>query len=198
MELIQNLTVAESVLTIEPLAPSHDRAAFVCQEQPLTDYLRGNEAVRDVQQRNASVYCCVDEKQCVKGYYTLSVGSISRDSVARAMYGQQWKDKRRDEYKIYRKFPYDSIGVIILGRVAIDLSLKGTGFGQTLIGHALNEAVALSRRAAARAVYLEAKNVTVASIYRGIGFQSLPDNPLSMFILMETLEQAYAQATTSE
>ncbi|MDB5268744.1 MAG: GCN5-related N-acetyltransferase [Hymenobacter sp.] len=193
MAIIQHPLVAESVLTIEPLAPSHDRAAFVCKEQPLTDYIRGEKALRDVKQRNASVYCCVDERFCVKGFYTLSIGGILRDSVARAIYGAQWQDKKRDKFRVFERFPYPSIGVIILGRVAIDLSLTGHGLGTALIGHALNAAVSLSGRAGARAVYLDAKNERVAQLYEDMGFQRLPDNPLSMFILIETLVAAAEQ-----
>lgn len=193
MNPAKTITVADAVFTIEPLAPSHDRAAFSCQEQRLTDYIRSDKALRDARQKSASIYCCIDASQRVKGFYTLSSSGVSRDAIARALYGPQWKDKSRDRHKVFERFPYPTIGVVILGRIAIDVSLKGSGFGEILIGHALNTAVEGSRKVAAQAVYLDAKNERVAAIYRNLGFQSLPDNPLAMFILMETLEQAFEQ-----
>lgn len=106
------------------------------------------------------------------------------------MYGSYWQDQSKDRYRVFDKFPYPTISITILGRVAIDVSMKGSGLGQLLIGHALNTAVQASRKVAAQAVYLNAKNEKVAAIYRELGFRSLPDNPLSMYILMETLDQA--------
>ena len=143
-----------------------------------------------MQQSSASVYCCLDAQQRVKGFYTLSGGGIARDSVARALYGPQWQDQKKDRYRIFDKFPYPVLSVIILGRVAIDVSLKGSGLGQLLIGHALNTAVQASRKVAAQAVCLDAKNEKVAAIYRALGFRSLRDNLPSVYILMETLDQA--------
>lgn len=135
------------------------------------------------------MYCCVDKQQRVKGFYSLSGSGISRDALVRAMYGSHWQDKSRDRHQVFEKFPYPTISITILGRVAIDVSMKGSGLGQLLIGHALSTAVQASRKVAAQAVFLDAKNEKVAAIYRALGFRNLPDNPLAMYILMETLDQ---------
>ncbi|MGI4873055.1 MAG: GNAT family N-acetyltransferase [Janthinobacterium lividum] len=193
MAVVQHQEAAELTFRIEPLALSHDRAAFSCREQLLTDYITGDKAWRDATQRNASVYCLIDDTAAVKGYYTLSVGSIARDSIARALYGAKWQDKRSDKFKVFERFPYPAIGVIVLGRIAIDTSLAGRKIGSRLIGHALRAAVALSEKAGARLVYLDAKNEALVKMYEAIGFQSLPDNPLTMFILIDTLVSAASQ-----
>lgn len=191
MVLIKHPLGAASTLTIEPLAPAHDRAAFVCLDQSLTDYITGGKCLKDVAENNASVYSCVDEENKVLGFFTLSSGGISRESVARALYGNNWQArKKRDIHDIYRKFPYDMIGVTVLGRLAIHSSLKGHNFGPAFIAHALRIAAENSAIVSSKMVFLQAKNERVEAIYQQMGFINIPETERQMFMQMDTIKQA--------
>ncbi|ABW34983.1 GCN5-related N-acetyltransferase (plasmid) [Deinococcus geothermalis DSM 11300] len=160
---------------VVPFSPEYDSSAFESLDQHLTAYLKEGRAQRDLSTGQAAVFLMVDEADRVQGYYTLSSASVPRKE---AFSGTQ-----------ARKFPYPQVAVTLLGRVAIHKDLRGQGIGTDLILHALRQAARAAETVASYAVILDAKNEKVAVLYARLGFVPFRDQPLKLFLPIETIRQ---------
>ena len=68
-------------ITIEPLAPHHDRKGFSCGIPALDRYF-SELAAQDVKRRVSNCFVAVAEGGAVAGYYTLAAASLSADRNA--------------------------------------------------------------------------------------------------------------------
>lgn len=162
---------------IEPLG-NHDRAAFSCGKQPLDDYIR-KQASQDVKRNLARVFVLVskDNPQQVLGYYTLSSRELKLD---------QLPDKIKK-----KSGRYNSVGVTLLGRMAVDVAKKGKGLGRLLLTDALKRSLQATQEVASFAVFVEAKDDESASFYRKYEFIQLPEDRLKLFLPMKTIEMLW-------
>lgn len=186
--------IAEPPFIIEPLAPTHDRAAFLCREPALTDYITGPNAFRDVANFSAVVHVCVDVKKVVWGYFTLHNYSIQRHDLLSSLYGSNWENPTDKPGKrllgdLRRAFPFPEVNVTLLGKLAAHNILKGTGFGRALMTQMLNKVWDGAQITASRALILDAKNDTLVHVYEGYGFRLLSTQDRRMFMLMSTIKQ---------
>ena len=190
----QHPRVAEPPFTVEPLAPTHDRAVFYCREPTLTEYITGPKAFRDIANYSAVVHACVDTKQVVWGYFTLHNYSISRHELLSSLYGLNWENPadrtgRKLLGDLRRAFPYQEVNVTLLGKLAAHQLMKGTGFGQVLMMQMLEKVWAGAQLTASRALILDAKNDTLVQVYETYGFALLSTQDRRMFMLMDTIKQ---------
>lgn len=162
-------------LRVVPFSPDYDASAFESLDEHLTAYLKEGRLQRDLNTGQAAVFLMVDEADRVQGYYTLSSASVPRQE---ALSGTQ-----------ARRFPYPQVAVTLLGRVAIHKDLRGQGIGTDLILHALRQAARAAETVASYAVVLDAKNEKVAQIYARLGFVPFRDQPLKLFLPMQTIRQ---------
>lgn len=156
-----------------PYQDSYDASQFECLDEALTRYIKSSRALRDINSRQAAIFVMLDDSNTIRGYYTLSAASVDRGSFS----GTKG-----------RSFGYPEVAVTLLGRVAIHKQLKGKGIGKELILHALKKAAIASAFVASAGVVLDAKNERVAQLYSEMGFISLKNRPLRMFISMSTIE----------
>lgn len=164
-----------AVFRIVPFSPDYDASAFESLDEHLTAYLKAGRLQRDLKTGQAAVFLMVDEADRVQGYYTLASASVGRQEV---FSGTQ-----------ARKFPYPQVAVTLLGRVAIHRDLRGQRIGTDLILHALHQAARASQTVASYAVILDAKNEKVAVLYARLGFIPFRDQPLRLFLPMDTIRQ---------
>ena len=107
------------------------------------------------------------------GFYTLSTDSIPRTEVPAAL--------RKSLPKSYRA------PVILLGRLARDLSCRGQGLGELLLMDALLRCLWLSDESVgAMAVVVDPLDDGAATFYARYGFIALPDSG-RMFLPMRTI-----------
>lgn len=160
---------------IEPLG-KHDRAAFSCGKKPLDDYIR-EHASQDIKRNLARIFVLVskDAPQTVLAYYTLSSRELKLDEIP---------DEIRK--KLGR---YNSVGVTLLGRMAVDISQKGKGLGELVLVDALKRSLRAAREVASFAVFVEAKDEDSVSFYEKYGFVRLLDDKLKLFLPMKTIEK---------
>jgi GNAT superfamily N-acetyltransferase len=78
---------------------------------------------------------------------------------------------------IRRKMP-DPVPVIILGRLATDLTFQGQGLGSALVLDAIDRTAALAAQIGIRALLVHAKDELAANFYRIHGFKPSPQNQL--------------------
>jgi GNAT superfamily N-acetyltransferase len=154
-------------LVIEPLGRQHDRAGFSCDVADLDDYLR-RRAGQDVRRRIARVFICTEKgTHIVLGFYTLSAISIDVGSLPDAQ---------------ARKLPRHPVPAALIGRLAVDRSAQGKGLGRLVLADAIQRTLGASEQVAIHAVVVDAKNEAARRFYRTYGFLSLPDQPMRLFL----------------
>ena len=156
------------------LDKTHNRNAFECEEQRLTDYIK-KQVSQDIKKRLAVCFVAIDNDNNVIGYYTLSSESLGREQIP-------------DKY--LKKVPQNyNAPVILLGRLARNITAKGTGLGEHLLLDALFRAFTLSEESiGAMAVIVDPMNQFAIKFYEKYGFEQLPDSE-KMFLPMSTIKQ---------
>lgn len=156
------------------LDKTHNRKAFECEEQQLTDYIK-KQVSQDIKKKLAVCFVAIDSDNNVIGYYTLSSESLGREQIP-------------DKY--LRKVPQNyNAPVILLGRLARNITAKGTGLGEHLLLDALFRAFTLSEESiGAMAVVVDPMNQFAIKFYKKYGFEQLPDSE-KMFLPMSTIKQ---------
>ncbi len=96
---------------IVPLETSHKKGDFSCGQLMLDKYLH-TQAKQDVKRKLSACFILPDDDGVVKGYYTLSSATISRDTLP-------------DQIK--KKLPptYNDLPATLLGRLAVDVNHQG-------------------------------------------------------------------------
>lgn len=161
-------------MNISILNKTHNRKGFQCEEQRLTHYIQ-RQVSQDVKKKLAICFVATDEDNSVMGYYTLSSESLGREQIP-------------DKY--IKKVPQNyNAPVILLGRLARDISAKGTGLGEHLLLDALFRAYTLSEESiGAMAVVVDPINEFAVKFYKKYGFVQLPDSD-KMFLPMKTIKE---------
>lgn len=161
-------------MQISLLDKTHIRTNFECEEPSLTDYIK-TQASQDIKRKLAACFVMADENLQVLAYYTLSSHSLGREQIPA---------------KYLKKLPSNyHAPVILLGRLARDLKVKGKGFGEYLLLDALYRAYELSESSlGAMAVVVDPINKVAEDFYRSYGFVLLPDSQ-KMFLPMNVIKQ---------
>ncbi len=153
----------------EPLRADHDLSGFQCGAPVLDEWLRkrapGNEG------SGASRSYVVCEGVRVLAYYSLATGSVEHSHAPG---------------RVRRNMP-DPIPVMILGRLAVDVSVQGQGIGRGLLKDAILRTLKAAQIAGIRAILVHALDETAAGFYRKHGFL---DSPIDSLTLMLPLAQA--------
>jgi predicted GNAT family N-acyltransferase len=158
------------------LATTHEKSKFFCDKIMLDNYIQ-KQAKQDVKGKVSACFILSDDDKIIKGYYTLSNGSIPRSQLPESII------KRLPRYK--------DLPVTLLGRLAVDNKFQGQKLGKVLLIDALKRSYdAASGSTASMAVIVDAIDQEATSFYARYGFISLPDSS-RMFIPMLTVEQLF-------
>ena len=163
-------------IRIEPLGQNHDRAVFVCTKDNLTHYFNGTTSPprtldQDIKYGMANPFVMVDTRnEEVIGYFTLSTGSISKDTLSS---------------KIASKLGYKDVPTMLLGRMAIAAHLEGKGLGKMLLLAALYKAYKMTDGGkGCYAVMLDAADDKLVEWYGKHGFKPVPtDEPSRRMVI---------------
>lgn len=159
---------------IEPLGPNHVRGVFQCGVPELENYLN-HQSGQDQRRGLAAVFVLTPDGKTVAGFYTLSAHSILAGDLP---------------LSISKKLPRFPIPVTLLGRMAIEDSLQGQGFGQFLLLDALERAYLGSLQVASWAVVVDAK-AGAREFYIKHDFIPFPSQPARLFLPMKTIETMF-------
>jgi len=158
-------------VVIEPLGKHHDRGTFACGRPALDDWFR-RCAGQDEKRNIARVFVASDEQFGVVGFYSLSSFTLSTTDLPA---------------EISRKLPrYEAIPAALIGRLARDERVKGTGLGELLLADAIQRVLAASRSLAVFAIIVDAKDDRVADFYSSFGFRPFPLNARRLFLPTDT------------
>lgn len=125
----------------------------------------------------AACFVIVNETNQVISYYTLSNDSLGRNEIP-----EEHQKKVPPNY---------NVPVTLLGRLASDISAKGTGIGEHLLLDVLNRSYTISIKGiGSMAVIVEPINENVIKFYSKYGFTRLPDSG-KMFLSMKAISQLF-------
>ncbi|MCD4737241.1 MAG: GNAT family N-acetyltransferase, partial [Bacteroidales bacterium] len=82
-----------------------------------------------------------------------------------------------------------NLPTILLGRLAIDKSFQGKGYGEVLLVNALNRCIKTSENLGALAVVVDPIDENAINFYIKYGFIMLPGSQ-KMFITIKTIEDS--------
>lgn len=154
----------------EPLTAGHDVKNFDCGKQELTEWLR-RYALQSHQAGAARVYV-VHRTRRVVGYYALAAGSVEPEEAPE---------------RVKKGLARHPIPVILLARLAVDISERRQGLGAALLKDALRRTTSAADEIGARAVLVHAKDDEAEAFYRHFDFEPSPTDPLHLFLLMKDL-----------
>jgi len=159
-----------NLLPPELLSNGHELATFDCGEPSLNSWLRQRAFANQITGASRTFVVCDNEN--VVGYYALAASSVSiRDSIGRL-----------------RKNMPDPVPVVILGRLATDLSTRGQGVGSAMLRDACQRVVLAADIIGIRGILVHALNDGAARFYDRNGFESSPFNPLMMMATLADLK----------
>ena len=162
------------MLKIELLDKSHDRTQFDCGIPVLNTYLQ-KTARQHISKGMSRTFVLVnnDNPKTILGFYTLSICEIESDYLPR---------------EIAKKYP-DQVPAVKLARLAVSIKHQQKGYGNYLIGSAVEKVILISENVGIIGLFVDAKDNHAKGYYEQFGFISLQGNPLILFLPMQTLNK---------
>lgn len=159
---------------IEQLDKKHNKNLFSCGSEALDQYLN-TQASQDIKKNVAITYVLTQqESEHVSGFYTISSIGIFPGELPSAL---------------AKKLPrYPVLPGILLGRLAVNESMKGKRIGAYLLLDALKRSLDVSHQIGIVAVVVDAKDATAVSFYKHFGFIPFPANDHRLFLPTGTIK----------
>lgn len=147
---------------------AHNRKGFSCGVPALDDYLR-NRAQQHQRDGISTTHVLVDDDEPARilGYCALSAAQLHLTEL-------QEDDRRR--------LPSYPVPAMRMGRLAVSATEHGRGFGQLLVGHAVNLALSIRLTMGVRVLIVNAKDLQAAAFYEGYGFRHTASDALALFL----------------
>lgn len=155
---------------IEKLRREHSLDGFDCGKDELNRFLK-RQAWNNQQSHSAQTYV-LTKGLSVLGYYSLAAGSVSHEDAT----GRVKKGLARHP-----------IPVILLARLAVDVSQQGKGVGPALLKDALLRAASATDTIGARALLVHATDDNARGFYEHFDFEPSPSDPYHLLLIMKDL-----------
>jgi len=156
----------------EPLRGKHDVEGFTSGDESLDTWLHRH--ARQAEGGGSARTFVTTSNGRVVGYYALTAGEVeAADATPRLLKGQPEG----------RPVP-----VLVLARLAVDLSHQGRGVGRSLLQDALLRCDAAAESIGVRAVVAHA-HPEAAAFYDYFGFEESPTDPLHRILLFKDLRR---------
>jgi len=160
-------------MVVEKLDGSHEVAGFACGKAALDGFLQ-RFALMNQRSGSAQTYVVARERRVV-GYYSLAVGAVEY-SAAPA--------------RVTKGLPRHPVPVMLLARLAVDLTAQGQGLGRALLKDALLRTAQAAQIAGIRALLVHAKDDQARAWYLSFDFEPSPTDPYHLFLLLKDLRAA--------
>lgn len=168
---------------VVPFDGTLSRSEFDCGNEPLNTWLRTQSSqneVRGISRTKVTIpkrgmlsdwqkegFFGVGEGS-ILGYFTLSSAQVPLEHLP---------------VKNLPRF----VPAIRMGRLAVDKSLQGRGFGQVLLMEALAQAASVSDSVGVAGMFVDAKDSRAAGFYAKYGFTAAEDDPLKLWLPLKSL-----------
>ena len=173
-------------IVIEPFDPEkHDRAAFSCGVEQVDNYFQ-KTANKLAKADNVRLYVMATSESVVIGFYALNAHSVHYGDLPT---------------KYARSRPaYGSIPAAYISMIGRNQRFRGGGYGGDLLVDALRRIAAAADAIGIAVVMLDVLDCgepdRVARrkmLYESYGFQSLPSNPLRLFLPISIVRKLFAE-----
>ncbi|ADE16990.1 GCN5-related N-acetyltransferase (plasmid) [Nitrosococcus halophilus Nc 4] len=160
---------------IEKLQRTHEVDAFDCGQEPLNRYLK-RYALVNQRADGAQTYVGVSGKDII-GYYTLVVGNVAYEDAPE---------------RLAKGLSRHPVPVMLLARLAVDLSWQGKGAGAGLLRDAMQRTLQAADIAGIRAFLVHAKDDKARAFYEHFNFFPSPTDPYHLYLLVKDIRKAMA------
>lgn len=154
----------------KPLSSKHDTSAFDCGVDSLNDWLKLRALKNQVSGASRTFVVC--QGQQVVAYYALASSAVAVESATG---------------RVRRNMP-NPIPVVVLGRLAIDQSQQGKGFGRALVRDACIRILAAADAIGIRAVLVHALSADAKAFYEQVGFEPSPLDPMTLMATLADIQ----------
>jgi len=146
----------------------HDRDGFTCGVAALDDYLR-RRAGQHQRDGIATTHVLIDDAEPARilGYCSLSAAQL---------YLQELRETDR------KRLPAWPVPAIRMGRLAVSVAEQGRGYGQLLLGHAVNLALSVRQTMGMRVLIVDAKDARAVAFYEAFGFRRTASAALTLYL----------------
>ena len=150
----------------EPLSSVHQLAEFVSGEAVLDEWLKQRGLKNQALGAARTFVICKTGTKQVAGFYSLATGSVNHTQATG---------------NLRRNMP-DPIPVIILARLAVDVSLRGNGLGADLLHDAVLRCYRVSENIGVRAIMVHALTEEAKAFYIHHGFKASQTQERTLFL----------------
>lgn len=159
---------------IEKLHKQHNKNLFFCGSEALEQYLK-IQASQDMKKNVAITYVLTQQdSDHISGFYTISSIGIFPGELPS---------------ELAKKLPrYPVLPGILLGRLAVDETMKGKRIGVFLLMDALKRSLVVSHQIGVVAIIVDAKDAISMNFYRHFGFIQFPENNHRLFLPIGTIK----------
>jgi len=156
-----------------PLTAQHVTEDFSCGTDSLDQWLKRRSLKNQIQGASRTYVVCDD--RCVLAYYALASGVVTTtEAVGR-----------------FRRNMPDPIPVVVLGRLAVDQTCQGQGFGRALVRDAGMRVLQAADAIGIRGITVHALSDQAKAFYEKIGFEPSPIDPYLLMITLPDLADAF-------
>jgi GNAT superfamily N-acetyltransferase len=161
--------------SIEKLRRDHVLDSFDCGKEDLNRFLT-RQAWNNQQAHSAQTYVLAKDLR-VLGYYSLAAGAVTHDEATE---------------RVKKGLARHPIPVILLARLAVDVSIHGKGVGSALLKDALMRTAQAADTIGARALLVHAKDESAKAFYQHFTFETSPSDPYHLLLITKDLLQIVA------
>ncbi len=154
----------------EPLSNQHDIQNFTSGVESLDIWLR-RKAIKNQATGASRTFVVCDGKR-IAAYYSLASSAIMTNEAPG---------------RFRRNMP-NPIPVVVLGRLAVDLSYQGNGLGRALVRDAGLRIIQAADSIGIRGMIVHALSVEAKTFYERIGFTVSPLDPMTLMITLSDLK----------
>ena len=162
-----------TVTAPELLEDRHQTSSFSCGVPSLDDWLKRRALANQASGASRTYVVCEGDQ--VVGYYALAAGSVD---VANA------------PGRFRRNMP-DPVPIVLLGRLAVDVSQRGQGLGRALMRDAGSRVLQAADVVGIRGILVHAISDEAQKFYLAVGFEKSPLDPMMLMMTLADVEAAF-------
>jgi len=157
----------------EPLVAHHDVDSFESGVESLDFWLK-RRALKNQATGASRTFVASDDRR-VLAYYALASSAIIADALSG---------------RFSRNMP-DPIPVVILGRLAVDRSQQGKGWGRALVRDASQRVIRAADTIGIRGMLVHALSTEAKVFYERIGFEPSALDPMMLMVTLTDLKASW-------
>ncbi len=167
------------MLRIEPLSRRHDRNSFNCGKSALNDYLQ-KIALQHIEKGISMTFVLIDTDAPTKilGYFTLAGCEVVTRDLPAGYAG---------------KYPAKAPAAK-LARLAVSMEQQRQGLGAIMMAEAMKRTLSVAENIGIIGIFVDAKNQNAREYYEQFGFIALLEDPLELFLPLQSLIAAMEAA----